>query len=112
MDDIRYGYKVLTHHYCSPIHGGAPLWDSQSLPSELPQVALDTSAAECAARQGTGRWRERWRNVAIRPEVKHQVTRLAFLDDIAECELIRRLVEAEVTRRAALTEHIARETPP
>ena len=48
MDDIRCGYKVLTHDYCSPLQGGTPIWDGRCLPYELPAVTLDTSNDECA----------------------------------------------------------------
>ena len=45
-DQIRHGYKVLTHDLRPPIRGGPPLFDG-TLPATLPTVPLDTSAAEC-----------------------------------------------------------------
>ena len=45
-ETIRTGYKVFTHHLCSPIQGGAPLFDG-ACPTELPAVALDTGGVEC-----------------------------------------------------------------
>jgi hypothetical protein len=41
-------YKIFTHDFCSPLQKGKPVWDG-SVPFDLPQVALDTSDAECAA---------------------------------------------------------------
>ena len=40
-------YKVLTHSWCSPIRGGAPITDGH-FPILLPPVALDTGPQECA----------------------------------------------------------------
>ena len=40
------GYKVLTHDLCSPIQGGAPIFDG-TCPYTLPDVELDTSGKEC-----------------------------------------------------------------
>jgi len=41
------GYKVFTHDLCSPIQGGAPVWNG-TLPFELPKVKLDRSKQQCA----------------------------------------------------------------
>lgn len=48
MDDIRHGWKVLTHDFCSPFQGGAPIWEGIPVVT-TPTVALDTGPADCAA---------------------------------------------------------------
>ncbi len=41
------GYKVLTRSLCSPIQGGAPLFDGRT-PWTTPRVACDTGPGPCA----------------------------------------------------------------
>ena len=41
-------YKVFTHDLCSPIRGGAPVWNGK-LPYTLPVVEVDQSDDTCAA---------------------------------------------------------------
>ena len=50
--------------------------------------------------EASKRWREKWRNVPVHPDVKKRLSILALDDDIHENELVRRLVDAEVARRA------------
>ncbi len=40
------GYKIFTHHFCSPIQGGKAIWDG-TVPFDLPEVPLDETAARC-----------------------------------------------------------------
>src|SRR5882672_8174242 len=47
VHDIQRGFKVLTHHFCSPLQGGGPVWDGIALPHALPMVALDTGDHDC-----------------------------------------------------------------
>ena len=42
------GYKVFTDDLCSPIQGGAPVWDG-TLPHKLPRRKVDRSLNECGA---------------------------------------------------------------
>jgi pyochelin synthetase len=42
-------WKILTHDFRSPIHGGEPLFDGKTFPFELPTVALDVSSTDCGA---------------------------------------------------------------
>ena len=48
MNDIRHGWKILTHDGRSPLQGGPSLLTGH-FPVRLPPVALDTSEDECAA---------------------------------------------------------------
>lgn len=50
--------------------------------------------------QAPKRWKDSWRNVPVHPDVKKCISIMALNDDIQENELVRRLVEAEVARRA------------
>jgi hypothetical protein len=51
VTDVRHGFKILTHDWCAPLQGGAPLCDG-ILPATLPPVTLDTSEAKCGAGGG------------------------------------------------------------
>ena len=64
-------YKLLAHDGSPPLQGGEPIWDTVTLPFELPKVTLDTSDRECAegwnfcrdigtAARIAGLWRNGW----------------------------------------------------
>jgi len=44
----KLAYKVFTNDLCSPVRGGAPVWDGK-LPYTLPVVGVDQSEKTCAA---------------------------------------------------------------
>lgn len=45
------------------------------------------------------RWKDKWRNVCVKPEVKRLIVLMAANDDIQQAELVEHLVEAEAQRR-------------
>ena len=46
-----------------------------------------------------GRWKDHWRNVAVRSDVKQRIIIMAAEDDVQQTEFIARLVQAEAERR-------------
>lgn len=48
IQDIRSGYKILTHDWRPPIQDGKPLCDGKTFPLLLPPVELDTGPDDCA----------------------------------------------------------------